>query len=287
MDVKTAFLHSELAELIYIEIPEGLGMGEEEENSPKKVCPLIKTIYGLKQAPRAWYGKINDFFSENGFIRSNEDHSLFIHEFRSLIILLYVDDLILAATTQNEINWAKGAPIANFEMTELGVLTGFIRVDISRDRERQSLKISQKSYVSSVLEEHGMEGCAPVSTPVEPGLRLEKSPEGYESTPKDHHRYQSAVGSLMYAMLGTRPDIAYAVGLVTKFPTNPHSNHWGAVKRIFQYLPGTWVCLCFPSAVSARSVFRPCFGLISGISNTGHGCRGVASCILFLRFVCI
>ena len=242
MDVKKAFLHSELAELIYIEILEGLGMGGEAENLPKKVCRLIKTIYGLKQAPRAWYGQINDFFSENGFIRSNEDHSLFVHEFRSFIILLYVEDLILAGTTQNEINWAKGSLIANFEMTELGVLTGFIRVDISRDREleRQSLKISQKSYVSRVLEEHGMEGCAPVSTPVEPGLRLEKSLEGYEATPKDHHRYQSAVGSLMYAMLGTRPDIAYAVGLVSTFPTNPHGNHWVAVKRIFRYLAGTW-----------------------------------------------
>ena len=83
MDVKTAFLHGELAEVIYMEIPEGLkqvirkgtGLGD----SPKQACRLIKTIYGLKQAPGAWYGKINKFFSESGFARSNEDHSLYVH----------------------------------------------------------------------------------------------------------------------------------------------------------------------------------------------------------------
>ena len=105
MDVKTAFLHSELAESIYMEIPEGLK--PEKGNLPGQVCRLIKTIYGLKQAPHAWYGKINEFFSEHGFYRSEKDHSLFVHGNRRLIILLYVDDLILAASTQQAIKWGK------------------------------------------------------------------------------------------------------------------------------------------------------------------------------------
>ena len=78
MDVKTAFLHSELAESIYMEIPAGLR--PEGEYSPRLVCRLVKTIYGLKQALRAWYGKITTFFSEQGFCRSEEDYSLFVHD---------------------------------------------------------------------------------------------------------------------------------------------------------------------------------------------------------------
>ena len=237
MDVKTAFLHSELAESIYMQIPEGLK--PEGEHSPRLVCRLIKTIYGLKQAPRAWYGKINQFFSENGFCRSEEDHSLFVHESRRLIILLYVDDLILAGATPEAVGWGKNALSKTFHMTELGNLKTFIGVEVGRDRAQRTLHISQPTYINRILRDHGMQTSAAVSTPIEPGMRLEKSPEGYMATPEERQRYQSAVGSLMYAMLGTRPDIAYAVGLVSKFCTNPDSHHWVAVKMIFWYLAGT------------------------------------------------
>ena len=81
--------------------------------------------------------------------------------------------------------------------------------------------------------------CASVTTPIEGGTRLRKPAEGYTAEPENRRRYLSAVGSLMYAMLGSRPDIAYAVGLVSQFSTNPDNEHWGAVKRIFRYLAGT------------------------------------------------
>ena len=239
MDVKTAFLHSELAEEIYMEIPEGLRPEMGEGNSPELVCRLIKTIYGLKQSPRAWYGKINQFFEKNGFRRSEEDHSLYVHQQRSLIILLYVDDLVIAATSLDHISWAKSSLSASFDMTELGELKGFIGVEVVRDRARHSLKISQEAYIGRVLKDHGMDQCATVSTPVDPAVRLRKPGEGFLATPSEKQRYQSAVGSLMYAMLGTRPDIAYAVGLVSSYSTNPSNEHWTAVKRIFRYLAGT------------------------------------------------
>ena len=130
MDVKTAFLLSELAEVIFMDIPEGLeqGIRKGAGDSPKQACRLIKTIYRLKQAPRTWYGKINLFFSECGFNRSEEDHSLYVHGTRQLIILLYVDDLVLAASTLDNISWIKKMLKAEFEMTDLGELTSFIGV---------------------------------------------------------------------------------------------------------------------------------------------------------------
>lgn len=237
MDVKTAFLHSELVESIYMEIPEGLDTGPG--NSPKLVCRLVKTIYGLKQAPRAWYGKINAFFSEHGFYRSEEDHSLFVHENRRLIILLYVDDLVLAASSHQAITWGKEALSKKFNMTELGKLKTFIGVEVFQDRTRRTLKVSQSTYLNRILKNHGMEDCTAVATPIESGTRLEKSELEFIADPADKRRYQSAVGSLMYAMLGTRPDIAYAVGMVSKYCNNPNNDHWIAVKRIFRYLAGT------------------------------------------------
>ena len=96
--------------------------------------------------------------SEHGFCRSEEDHSLFVHESRRLIILLYVDDLVLAAATQPSIEWAKGALSAAFEMTELGELKTFIGVKVTRDRSRKTLKVTQSSYVSQVLHDHGVTG---------------------------------------------------------------------------------------------------------------------------------
>ena len=240
MDLKTAFLHSELAVSIYMEIAEGLKPETGETgNLPGQVCRLVKTIYGLKQAPRAWYGKINEFFSEHGFYRTEEDYSLFVHENRRLIILLYVDDLILAASIQQAIEWGKDALKKAFEMTELGELKTFIGVAVQGDKTQRTLKISQQSYIDRILTDHGMENCATVATPIEPGTRLEKSAEEYIANPADTHQYHSAVGSLMYAMLGSRPDIAYAVGTVSKFGNKPNNDHWVAVKRIFRYLAGT------------------------------------------------
>ena len=124
-------------------------------------------------------------------------------------------------------------------MTELGELKTFIGVEVTQDRMKRTLHVSQPSYIERILMDHGIQTCAPVSTPIKPGTRLEKSEEGYTASSEDMRRYQSAVGSLMYDMLGSRPDISYAVGTVSKFCTNPNSQHWAAVKRIFRYLVGT------------------------------------------------
>ena len=168
-----------------------------------------------------------------------EDHSLYVHESQRLIILLYVDDLVLAAFLSDDITWIKELLSKQFKMMDLGELTSFIGIQVVRDRAQRTLKISQESYISRVLTDHGMGWCAAVATPVEGGTKLQKSAEGFIADPENWLQYQSAVGSLMYVMLGSRPDIAHAVGLVSQFSTNPNSQHWAAVKWIFRYLAGT------------------------------------------------
>src|SRR5437868_12390882 len=110
MDVKTAFLNGELQEEIYMEIPEGVTVPVNNQRSGYQrppACRLIKSIYGLKQSPRAWYGRIHSFFLENGFMRSDLDHSLFINYHKQVVLLLYVDDLVVAAPTSGLIGWIR------------------------------------------------------------------------------------------------------------------------------------------------------------------------------------
>ena len=242
MDVKTAFLNSELEETVYMEVPEGVTIPTKEilpEYQQPMACRLLKSIYGLKQSPRAWYGRIEKFFRSNNFIRSESDHSLFINYEQQVILLLYVDDLVLAAPTTKQIDWIRFKLHREFEMTDLGELKTFLGLEINRNRPQRILHLSQTKYIRKILEHNGMAGCNPTTTPADPHIRLQKSEHNFEASQSEKKQYQSAVGSLMYAMLGTRPDIAYAVSKVSQYSTNPNPTHWTAVKRIFRYLAGT------------------------------------------------
>ena len=225
-----------------MEIPEGVTIPANKAcsgyNRPL-ACRLIKSIYGLKQSPRAWYRMIHNFFLEYNFIRSHFDHSLFINYDKQIILLLYVDDLVVAAPTQNIISWIQSKLHNEFEMTNLGPLRTFLGIEIYRHRIERTLHLSQTKYMQRILRQHTMERCNAVLTPADPHVHLEKSPPGFEATLYERRRYQSAVGSLMYAMLGTRPDIAYPVSKISQYTINPDASHWTAVKRIFWYLAGT------------------------------------------------
>ena len=239
MDVKTAFLNGELEEEIYMEFPEGV----IAKHPPGHACKFIKAIYGLRQSPRAWYQKIHTFFVTHEFHRSSQDYSLYINYRRKLVVLVYVDDLVLGAANIDDIIWIKSALSAAFEMTDLGELKMFLGLEIERNRTTRELTIHQRRYIDRILSRHGMSEARPNPTPLDPNTRLVAR---ISSTTKEDQGsnfpvefYQSAVGSLMYAMLGTRPDIAYAVGLVSQFNHAPHWDHWVAVKRIFRYLAAT------------------------------------------------
>ena len=215
MDVKTAFLNSELKETVYMELPEGIVIPKGKRDSQTIACRLLKSIYGLKQSLRSSYGKINSFFSEQGFSGNEQDPSMFIHRNRQIILILYVDDLVLAAPTKDKISWIRNTLHQKFEMTDLGNLTIFLGLEIRRNRQARTLHLSQTTYLQKILDRERMQNCNPATTPADPNVRLEKCELSYKASEEDKKRYQSAVGSLMYAMLRTRPDITYAVAKVS------------------------------------------------------------------------
>ena len=234
MDVKTAFLCGDLDEEIYMEVPEGVAV---DTNNKDIVCKLQKSLYGLKQAPRVWYQKLHTFLTSKNLklVRSDADHSLYVGS--NLVIAVYVDDLKIVAKTKGLMEEVKKALSSEFDMKDLGEINHYLGMHIIRDRRNQTIHVNQTAYINAVIKRAGMEGCNAVSTPMIPGRKLETRKGSEPSVNK--HEYQHLVGSLMYAMLGTRPDIAFAVQQLSQFNADPSITHMIAAKRVIRYLQGT------------------------------------------------
>lgn len=247
LDVKTAFLHGDLNEEIYMHQPEGFS----EKGKENMVCRLKKSLYGLKQAPRQWYMKFESFMHKEGFQKCNADHCCFFKRYKSsyIILLLYVDDMLVAGSDIDEIKNLKMQLSKEFDMKDLGPAKKILGMQITRDKQKGVLQLSQAEYINRVLQRFNMGDAKSVSTPLASHFRLsqEQSPQTEEEKElMAKIPYASAIGSLMYAMVCTRPDIGHAVGVVSRFMSNPGKAHWEAVKWILRYLRGTTEkCLYF------------------------------------------
>ncbi|KAH9735937.1 hypothetical protein KPL71_017913 [Citrus sinensis] len=231
MDVKSAFLNGFLEEEVYIEQPLGYMVKGHED----KVLRLKKALYGLKQAPRAWNSRIDNYFQEKGFTKCPYEHALYVKEKDGdiLIVCLYVDDLIFTGSNPSLFEEFKRVMIKEFEMTDIGLMTYYLGIEVKQKEE--DIFISQESYAKEILKRFKMNDCKPISTPVECGVKLSKYDEGEDINPTF---FKSLVGSLRY-LTCTRPDILYAVGLVSRYMENPKTTHFKAAKRILRYIKGT------------------------------------------------
>jgi hypothetical protein len=234
MDVKTAFLNGDLEEEIYMVQPEGFVKPGEEH----LVCKLIKSLYGLKQSSRAWNKKLHVELTKRGFTRCEADHSVYFKrdEAGQVYLLVYVDDIIILADSQVALQACKDALSTTFKMTDLGETSHFLGMEVHRDREARLMYLHQAAYIRAMLERYGMADCAPLRIPLAVGAKL---PVVTQEEKSFHNLYQSMVGSLMYLMVATRPDLAYAVGAVSQFASGPDEEHLSAVKRILRYVKGT------------------------------------------------
>ena len=234
MDVKKAFLYPEIEEEVYIKMPERYKLFYPKDQNAEGIARLIKTLYGLRQFPRAWFKVLDRLFCSKGFSRSNEDSSLYISG--DLIILILVDDIFLFSKNMEAICEAKGWLSGAFRMVDLGSLKLFLGMQIDRDRGERTKLVGQERYATKVLERCNMEFCHSCKTPMDTKLVLTKPDKDEISGVLE---YQSLVGSLMYAMLGTRPDLAYAVSTLSKLNSEPVEEHHAAAKRTLSYLKGT------------------------------------------------
>ena len=162
-DVKNAFLHGDLKEEVYMDLPPGIG------TSPKKgvVCRLRKALYGLKQSPRAWFGRFTSSMKKFRYVQSHLDHTLFLKQQNGKLtaLIIYIDDMIVTSDDQKEIQRLQKYLATKFEMKELGELKYLLGIEVARSKH--GIFLSQRKHVLDLLAETGMLDCKPVDTPIE------------------------------------------------------------------------------------------------------------------------
>ncbi|KAG8502779.1 hypothetical protein CXB51_000565 [Gossypium anomalum] len=205
-----------------------------------------------QRSPRQWYKRFDSFMTSHDFKRSSFDSCVYFKKNNDgsfVYLLLYVDDMLIAAKDKGEIRKVKAQLSEEFEMKDLGPAKKILGMEILRDRKTSKLYLSQKGYIEKLLCRFNMRSAKPVSTPLAAHFRLSSalSPQSDDEIEyMSHVPYSSAVGSLMYAMVCSRPDLSYAVSAVSRYMANPGKEHWKAVQWILRYLRGTTdVCLQF------------------------------------------
>jgi transposase InsO family protein len=239
LDISHAYLNGELEEEIYMQQPEGFEVG-----GPDHVCKLHKSLYGLKQAGRVWNKKLHSVLLSMGFSRIQSDNAVYVYlkDQIRVIVPVFVDDITLASKDPSKLNSIVQELGQHFKIHDLGPTTQLLGISVHRDRSKRSLSLCQHQYIKDMLQRYGLHDCKPVSTPMEPGFKLSTSmaPQNDAETAEMHNvPYLSAVGSLMYLAVTTRPDISYSVGVLARFNSNPGPLHWKAVKHLLRYLKGT------------------------------------------------
>jgi len=262
MDVVTAFLNLKIdRDNIYMEMPLGIdwlaptgsastgsasngsaltgsaSTGSTSTGSSLNGSTLIlrKALYGLKQAPRLWYEDIDGYLQSIGFRQSAEDPNLYLQP--GILLVLYVDDLLIA---HNGIE-GRGRQIKEllqkkYKMCDLGAAKRFLGIEIERTKDG-GFGICQRDYINTIIQRFGLMDAKPAKSPLDPQTDLANT--CCEDKPANGKEYLSMVGSLMYAALGSRLDIAFSVTALSRYNVQPLEMHATAAKRVLRYLKTT------------------------------------------------
>ncbi|GAA5857408.1 hypothetical protein JCM9279_001791 [Rhodotorula babjevae] len=238
-DVDKAYLHGALDEELYMRVPEGV----DDASLAGKVLKLDRALYGLKQAGRVWNHRIHATLARLGYERTRSDACVYVRRDDGQLhyIALYVDDLLFVSPSSAEITRVKDGLKDEYGIKDLGEAKFILGIQIHR-RADGLVFLSQRAYVEDVLARLDQSGVRTAPTPMIPNTQLRAAPLDHSPSSLFRRRYLQAVGSLMYAMLGTRPDLAHVVGVLGRHSARPDDSHWAAVVRVCQYLKGTLDC---------------------------------------------
>ena len=234
MDVKTAFLNAPIDCELYVEQPEGFVEGNE--NDEKLVGKLKKSLYGLKQSGRNWYSMLHSYLQEQGFSQSFADTCVYTRHNKGemTIIIVWVDDIIIASSSLSTVNDIKKCLSSKFQMKDLGEISCFLGIKFLRDGD--TIKMNQSRYVENMLVKFGMQECKPRSSPCDIGLN--KVIDDHSDL-VDVKLYRQIVGSLIYIMTATRPDLCFVVTKLSQYMATPTVTHLTMAKHVLRYLKGT------------------------------------------------
>jgi hypothetical protein len=218
MDVKTAFLNGDLLENVYMAQVKGFAIKGKEH----MWCHLRKSIYELKQASKQWYLNFDENIRSFGFKENEEDNCIYA-KFRNgkfIFLILYVDDILLTSSDVSLLLETKRFLSSNFDMKDLGETSFILGIKIHRDRRKWVLGLSQKAYLEKVLKKFSMHACNPTPAPIVKGDKYESFQSHmnqYEIDQMKSVPYASAIGSLMYAQVCTRPNLTFVTGMLGRY----------------------------------------------------------------------
>lgn len=232
-DIKNAFTESRLKEELWMQIPDGIHAKRGH------ALRLLRSLYGLKQAARDWNLLFKNELLGWGFEQSKADPCLYVHQQRGIRLLVYVDDIVAAAESKSDLNWFWTQLSERFEAKNLRDVKQILGIRVTRDRKNRTLELDQELYLDKVLSKFGFKRSKSreVSTPMDGYHDIQPATDKDERI--DQTWYREVIGSLMYAMVYTRPDIAFALGRLSQFMQDPAKQHERGLKRLMRYLRRT------------------------------------------------
>ncbi|CAI7831590.1 unnamed protein product [Closterium sp. NIES-53] len=238
LDFSTAFLQGSLHEEIWLRRPPGF-TGKFPAGTQ---WSLRQPVYSLRQAPREWHDTLRTTLAALGFAPCTAEPSLFLRTDTSLppfYVLVYVDDLVFATADTEALTLVKSELQKRHTCTVLGELRSYLGLQMTRDRARRTITLTQSHMVHQVLQRFGFQFSSPQPTPLSTSHSLSAPPSDESVEPSGP--YPELVGFLMYLMSCTRPDLAYPLSLLARYvaPGRHRKVHWDAPKRVLRYLCST------------------------------------------------
>ena len=241
VDIKSAYLNAPLKETVYMKPPRGvLKPGQEG-----KVCRLLKGLYGLKQAGRGWHQELTKvLITDLGFRRSAVDHSVFLRQTpdEHSIVAVATDDMAITSKRPIDVEKFKSELRHYWEISDKGELSWFLGFEVKRNRAARTISINQRAYIDAMLDKFRLTNAKPVATPMETGAQLSKD-QGPSTLSQERRMrgipYAEAIGCALWPVVISRPDAAFAIGVLSQFIQNPGLAHWEALKRVIVYLGST------------------------------------------------
>mmetsp|Transcript_8735 Transcript_8735/g.25006 ORF Transcript_8735/g.25006 Transcript_8735/m.25006 type:complete len:232 (+) Transcript_8735:140-835(+) len=220
LDVETAFLYSPLDEPVWCEFPPGYKVDGF-------VMELLRALYGLPGAPRAWNVHIDSYLSQLGFLSCRNETSLYYQPSLGVLLARYVGDMIVASVSGGY-EWLKEMLREKVVIEDLGDVSTFLGVSVSRDRESRQLTLHLTKYMDAVIDKFGMTDCGPADCPLPIGPDFNARSESFSAAEVDsiaNFPYRSVVGHLQYAATTCRPDLAYACSILSRVLDGPAPVH--------------------------------------------------------------
>ncbi len=230
-DIKNAFTEAKLTEELWMKMPQGV-----QHTKSGTAMHLLRSLYGLKQSARDWNLLMKEHLQSLGFTQSRSDPCLFVHVEREIRLLVYVDDLAAAAPHKHQLDWFFRGLNKRFDAKDLGEISKILGVRVTRSRQKKTLELDQEMYLEKVLCKFGFPQAQHKAVQIPMSGYEDLRPTGPGDRRIDATWYREVIGSIMYAMVYTRPDIAFALGRLSQYMQDPAEHHGKSLRHLLRYL---------------------------------------------------